>query len=494
MRLFLIGHDYKYAAEQILLMMFPDERPEYPEKVCREENNAAVITLKEGTEYFTAVTKLFYEGKICRGMSKVKKDSLTDKLEADRKLQKIIKLSFYKASIILKGQHPAWGALTGIRPGKILTNLMEKGLSADEAGSRMEKEYFVSPERTALCKDTARAGLILKNSLDKKDICLYIGIPFCPTRCAYCSFVSHSVEKSMKLIDPFLNALSAEIEKTAETAKELGLSIISVYIGGGTPTTLSAGELEWLLKKIYSEFDLSRCTEFTVEAGRPDTITREKLKALKDGGVTRISINPQTMSDKVLGIIGRRHTADDIINAFKLAREEGFDCINADLIAGLPGDTPEGFCQSLDKVLEMEPENVTVHTLSLKKGTKITLEGTEIPEGNDVSKMLDYSVRRLRETNYAPYYLYRQKFMSGGFENVGWSKPGYDNIYNIAIMEELCTILAMGGGGSTKLVAPKTGRIERIFNAKYPYEYIESINKIIEKKDYIKEFYMQHIF
>lgn len=492
MRLFLTGHNYKYAVEQILLMMFASERPEYPEKTERDEKSAAFVSLKEGKEFFTAHTKIFWSGKVSHGISRIRKGKLTGELEKDRLLQKIIKLSFYKAAVSIKGESPVWGALTGIRPGKILTNLMEKGVSAKKAGRIMEKEYFVTRERTELCMDTAKTGLSVKNALEKRDIALYIGIPFCPTRCAYCSFVSHSVEKSMKLIEPFVDALILEIDKTAQIMKELELNVISVYIGGGTPTTLSEDSLERLLKKVNNTFNLSRSREYTVEAGRPDTITRGKLKILKKYGVTRISINPQTMSDRVLSAIGRRHTAQDVIDAYNLARAEGFDCINMDLIAGLPEDTAETFYDTLDKVLFLNPENVTVHTLSLKKGTKITLEGTKIPTGEDVSKMLDYSVKRLRESKYMPYYLYRQKFMSGGFENVGWSRGGFDSLYNVCIMEELCTILALGGGGSTKLVAPQTGRIERIFNPKYPYEYIENINSVLEKKDYIKEFYNEH--
>ena len=494
MKLYFSGHDYKYAAEQILLMMFPWERPEYPEDKYKKQDNSAFISLSESRVWATARTFLSHGGKEAFGVSRVKCEELSDKLSRDRLLQKIIKLSFYKAAVTLTGKNPVWGALTGIRPGKIVSNLIEAGASDKKAVSVMKKEYFVTDERASLCLDTAKAGLIVKNSLKPNDIASYIGIPFCPTRCAYCSFVSHSVEKSMKLIPPFLEALFKEIEETAKLVKEMDLNVISVYIGGGTPTTLSASELTALLKKVEEHFDLSNCREYTVEAGRPDTITEDKLLALKEMGISRISINPQTMSDEVLKVIGRRHTAEDIFKSYDMAVKTGMDCINMDLIAGLPSDTPEGFYDTLDKVLALEPKNITVHTLSLKKGTKITLEGTPIPSDEDVGKMLDYAASRLREKGYKPYYLYRQKFMAGGFENVGWCKDGYDSLYNILIMEELCTILALGGGGSTKLVAPKIGKINRIFNAKYPHEYINGIENIIKNKENVKEFYRNEVF
>lgn len=300
--------------------------------------------------------------------------------------------------------------------------------------------------------------------------------------------MSSSVEKSFNLIEPFLKALFREIEAVAETARELGLRVISVYIGGGTPTTLSARQLSELIEKLRDSFSAHPVREITVEAGRPDTITPEKLNALIESGVTRISINPQTMDKGVLSAIGRRHTPEDTVRAFKAARDAGFKNINMDIIAGLPTDTLKGFKRSIDEVLGMGPENITVHTLSLKRGARITLEGTKIPSGTEVGDMLSFAALRLKEERYLPYYLYRQKFTSGGFENVGWCREGTENIYNICIMEELCTVLALGGGGSTKLVNAKSGRIERIFNAKYPLEYIGGIDGIIENKKRIKQF------
>ena len=491
LKLHLVGHEYKYAVEQIMLMLFPDERPEYDEP---DSGVSAVIKLSFGKKYAAACTRLFYGGGKFDGSSRVSREKLCDKLSTDRLLQKIIKLSFYKAASAAIGYEPVWGALTGIRPGKIITQMVAQGMSENQAERALIKEYRVSLDRAALCSDTARAALTVQNSLAPRDVALYIGIPFCPTRCAYCSFVSHSVEKSIKLIDPFLAALFLEIDGTAAIVQETGLSVVSVYIGGGTPTTLSESQLSALIEKLSASFDLSHVREYTVEAGRPDTITPEKLSAIKKGGATRISVNPQSMSNAVLSTIGRRHTAEDVYTAVASAQKVGFECINMDVIAGLPADSVAGFKNTLDEVLSLSPGNITVHTLSLKKGSRIMLEKTTVPSANDVSAMLDYASETLRRAGYAPYYLYRQKFTSGGFENVGWSRPGLESFYNICMMEELCTILALGGGGATKFVAPGSGKIERVFNPKYPYEYNDNIRKIIANKSAIKAFFERNTF
>jgi oxygen-independent coproporphyrinogen-3 oxidase len=369
-----------------------------------------------------------------------------------------------------------------------MSNLIESGMSDRAALSKFCRDYRASRERGELCLDTAHASLECAKSLDARDICLYVGIPFCPTRCAYCSFVSQSVEKSMKLIEPFLQVLYRDLDETARVSRELGLRVISVYFGGGTPTTLSAPQLDELCARLYDKFDLSSCREFTVEAGRPDTITPEKMAVLRRHGVTRVSVNPQTMSNEVLEVIGRRHTAADVESALKTVRDAGDFQVNMDLIAGLPADTEAGFRRTLERVLNLAPENITVHTLSLKKGSRIMLEGTAIPQAEEVGRMLDFAVSSLRGGGYAPYYLYRQKYMSGGFENVGWSKPGTENIYNICIMEELCSIISMGGGASSKLCTG-TGRIERIFAPKYPLEYIQRSDKVVADKQKIVDFY-----
>ena len=293
----------------------------------------------------------------------------------------------------------------------------------------------------------------------------------------------------MKLIEPFLSALEREIAATAEQVRALGLRPVSVYMGGGTPTTLSAEQLDRLCTVLEERFDLGHLTEYTVEAGRPDTITQEKLRVLRAHGVDRVSVNPQTMSDKVLENIGRRHTAADIVTALDKVRAVGGFAVNMDLIAGLPGDSVSGFRDTLEKVLTLSAENVTIHTLSLKKGSRITLDQTPLPTAREVAAMLDYASTRLTAAGYAPYYLYRQKFMSGGFENVGWQKGDTVNLYNICIMEELRSILAMGGGGSTKLIRPDGGRNIRLMAPKYPLEYVENIEKTCAEKEKISAFY-----
>ena len=484
MKLILKGHDYRYAVEQSLLAFFPGERPVYE----GEEENTAAVCLAAEEDQYTAVTTLRMDGKTAQGVSCADVSGETDPYERERQLQRIVKLSFFKAARELTGMTPVWGALTGIRPAKLAEGLLTRHgrAAADEI---LEKTYFVSPERRRLALECAEAGLAAKADLTPDDISLYVGIPFCPTRCAYCSFVSNSVEKSLHMVEPYVESLLREIDRSAELVRELGLTVKSFYMGGGTPTTLSADQMRRVLERMNSRFDLSRVAEYTVEAGRPDTITPEKLQTLKDCGVTRISVNPQSMSDKVLTAIGRRHSAADIRSAMELVQQVGFAHVNMDLIAGLPEDTPESFFATLDEVIGFGTDNITVHTLSLKKGSRITLERTRIPSEAEVAQMLDYADPALRRAGFAPYYLYRQKYQSGSFENVGWCKPGGIGWYNIYIMEELHSILSMGAGGSTKMVDAAGGRIERVFNPKYPAEYRERPEKILENHRAFREFY-----
>ena len=487
MRLYLSGHRYTYAVEQMLLTLFPEERPEYP--AGPPEGRRMEISLSRGTRFTTAACALHTDAGVFRGRAAVGNEALSDTLSTDRKCQRLVKNAMYRAALRAGRKKPVWGALTGVRPGKLLCAFLRQGLSEEEAKARFMEEFDVSPERAALCLDAARHTMRAESSLGPRDVCLYVGIPFCPTRCAYCSFVSQSVEKSMKLMAPFFEALLQELRAVAGQVRRLGLRVISIYMGGGTPTTLTAPMLDRLCAALAEEFDLSALREYTVEAGRPDTITAEKLRTLRKWGVDRVSVNPQTMSDRVLEVIGRRHSAADIVDALGKVRQIGGFAVNMDLIAGLPADTPEGFSDTLDRVLALAPENITVHTLSLKKGSRITTEGAELPTAEEVGRMLDLAGERLRAAGYAPYYLYRQKFMSGGFENLGWTKPGAANLYNICIMEELCSILAMGAGGSTKLVRTDGGRNLRLMAPKYPLEYIQSIANICEEKEKIAQFY-----
>ena len=487
MRLYLIGHDYKYAAEQMLLTLFPEERPEYP--AGKPSGDRIELSLSRGRHMVTASCALHRGAEVRHGRASARLERLDGELETDRVCQRLVKNALYRAALRDGRQKPPWGALTGVRPGKLLCALLRAEPDEQAALRRFIEDYDVSPERAALCLDTARQTLKAAASLEKRDVCLYVGIPFCPTRCAYCSFVSQSVEKSMALMEPFFEALLRELHAVAEQVRRLGLRVISIYMGGGTPTTLTAPMLDRLCEALAADFDLAGLREYTVEAGRPDTITEEKLRVLKKWGVDRVSVNPQTMSDRVLEVIGRRHSAADIVEALEKVRRVGGFAVNMDLIAGLPADTVGGFTDTLERVLALAPENITVHTLSLKKGSRIMTEGAELPSAEEVGRMLDLAGERLRAAGYAPYYLYRQKFMSGGFENLGWAKPGTENLYNICIMEELCSILAMGAGASTKLVRTDGGRNLRLMAPKYPLEYIRSIANTCEEKEKIAEFY-----
>ncbi|MBQ9045172.1 MAG: coproporphyrinogen dehydrogenase HemZ [Oscillospiraceae bacterium] len=486
MKLYLVNHDQRYATEQMLLTLFPDERPEYPE--APTDGDCAVLTLSRGAQNATVTCRLRRDGRDALGRAVVPNAALTDAVTEGRLISRAVKRAFYHAALRLGVKKPVWGALTGVRPGKLMEKLLLDGCSDREALRRFRAEFDVSRERAALCLETAHATLDAAATLGEKDVCLYIGIPFCPTRCAYCSFVSQSVERSMKLIPPFFDALLREVEATAQAAQAAGLRCVSLYLGGGTPTTLSAKQLELLFQKLETCFSPTDLREITVEAGRPDTITRDKLEVLRRHKVGRISVNPQTMDDRVLDVIGRKHTAQDIVDALSLTRAVGGFAVNMDLIAGLPGDSTAGFCATLDRVLALSPENITVHTLSRKRGSSLSENDAPLPTAEDVGAMLDYAAGRLSDAGYAPYYLYRQKFMSGGFENVGWTKPGFENLYNICIMEELCSILAMGGGASTKLVAPG-GKIRRSFDPKYPKEYIESIDRICAEKSALRDWF-----
>ena len=487
MEMIFEGHDYRYAVEQSLLAFFPGQRPVYE----GEEADRALVSLTlEGREAL-AETVLTVDGRTARGQARTAIPDGADEYEGERLRQRAVKLSFFEAARALTGVTPAWGALTGIRPAKLAAGLLEEGKSEEEADRILRDTYFVSESRRKLCLPCAKAGLEAKRELQKNEISLYVGIPFCPTRCAYCSFVSNSVEKSFHLVEPYLQALLAEADSAAAMVKDLGLKVRSFYMGGGTPTTLTAEQMDRLLGRLREGFDLADAVELTVEAGRPDTITAEKLAVLRKNDVDRISVNPQSMDDRVLAAIGRRHSGDDIRRAMELVNAAGFPHVNMDLIAGLPEDTPESFRRTLDEVVAFGTDNITIHTLSLKKGSRITLEGTRIPTEEEVAAMLDYAAPALGGAGFAPYYLYRQKYMSGSFENVGWCRPGGTGWYNIYIMEELHTILSLGAGGSTKMVDQPRNRIERVFNLKFPQEYIQRPEKIAANQAAFRAFYQQ---
>lgn len=482
---------YRYAAEQMMLTLFPGERPEYPEgplpRDLSGEDNAAVFTLHRGKKLTNVSVLVFRPQGYYNGASRFPSEELDRPPEqVYHTVQHALKLAFYKAGTALLGYEPPWGALTGVRPVKLPTRSLLAGKTPAQAQKELEKEYFVSRSRAKLAVDCAQASVEAQKSLRPGEVSLYIGIPFCPTRCAYCSFVSAGVGRTLKLVEPYLEGLLREVEEAGRVLREAGLTVRSFYMGGGTPTTLSAEQMDRLLSRCEEHLPLKGCTEYTVEAGRPDTITREKLEVLRAHQIGRISINPQTLEDQVLEAIGRKHSAGDIRAAYELARPVGFDCINMDLIAGLPRDTLAGFRRSLEGVLAMEPENITVHTLALKKGSRLMEEGVRLPDGDEVCSMLNFSRELLTTAGYIPYYLYRQKYMSGSLENVGWTRPGAGSLYNIVMMEELHTVVSLGAGGVTKLIGD--GRILRLTNPKYPQDYLSGLDKVLGQKEEIKAF------
>ena len=474
MKLVLNGHSERYVVEQSLMNLFPGELPVY-EPIGPEDTSWAVVSLTEEEGTCHVDVELAHGGG--RAVQHYDCTLSGSGFEREGQRRHAVGACFFLAYRALTGISPPWGMLTGVRPDKPVTWALEEGKSPEEARRLMEEFYYVTPGRAALALETGTTAAQAVKRLEARDIDVYVGIPFCPTRCAYCSFVSQSVERSFSLVPPYVDALCEEIAAGGEMTRRTGLRVRAFYMGGGTPTTLTAEQMDRVLTAFEEAFDSSACGEITVEAGRPDTITAEKLAVLRAHGVTRVSVNPQTFEENVLRAIGRCHTAGDIDGAMDLVGRYGFPHVNMDLIAGLPEDTVEGFRRSLDRCLAYAPDDITVHTLALKKGSRILVQGLRIPGAKTVAEMLDYAAPTLRSAGYRPYYLYRQKYMSGSFENIGWCREGGECWYNVDIMSELCSILSFGAGGSTKMVVPGTNQIQRNFNLKYPAEHIQRPEK-----------------
>ena len=474
MKLLLTGHEERYAIEQLQLSLFPGEHMEPVHGPF--QGDGAESVLSRGAAYLTATTTIWYHGQKSQCTRRMRLESETVQLR-----RRLLQRSYYGAACPLLPEPPPWGALAGVRPAKITTKFLLEGGSLRSAGTMLKQIYYVTPARRQLCLEASQATVQAARLLEPRDISVYVGIPFCPTRCAYCSFVSASTSRSGGLVEPYLQALSREIQAVGQMLASSGLRARTLYIGGGTPTTLTACQLNRLLDLIDRSLDLTGCLEYTVEAGRPDTITQEKLQVLARHGVGRVSINPQSMDDRVLALCGRRHKAAQIPEGFRMARQAGFSSINMDLIAGLPGDTPAGFRGSLEAVAALGPENITIHTLALKKGADLYQHPENLPNTEDVAEMVRFSQEFLRQQGYQPYYLYRQKYMSGNFENVGWCKPGKACLYNIYMMEELHSIVALGAGATSKANFPG-GRLERFANPKFPQQYMERLGHVIEEK------------
>lgn len=403
---------------------------------------------------------------------------------ADRKETKNrLKRTLYQMLSSYTGQELPWGDLTGIRPTKIPMALLEEGKSGTEIAEYMKKTYFTSDEKINLSIDIAKRELELLHKLDYENgYSLYIGIPFCPTTCLYCSFTSYSLSAWQNRVDDYLTALEKEITFTAVRFAHKKLN--TIYIGGGTPTTLSASQLDRLLCKIKCSFDLSYLIEFTVEAGRPDSITREKLAVLRRHGISRISINPQTMKQATLDLIGRHHTVEQTVESFYMARELGFDNINMDLIVGLPGESLDDVADTMEVMRKLAPDNLTVHSLAVKRAARLNMDWAKYQNFKIVNtkEHIDLTARVASEMGLSPYYLYRQKNMAGNFENVGYAKPGKAGVYNVLIMEEKQTIMALGAGATTKFVFDHATRMERTENVKDITNYLTRTDEMINRK------------
>lgn len=479
MNLYVKNHNFHFELENLTRLFFPNEKI----TVIRDFSEPQPPYIY--TEVSDKITISVNIGSFNKSETAVKK--LTDD---DNEL--VSAQLLYKLLCDFTGLTQPWGILTGVRPVKLLRRLAEES-SEEQAVKKFEKDFFVSNEKIALSRETEHNERKILELSKPESFSLYVGIPFCPSRCSYCSFVMASIERAEKLIKPYTKLLCEEIKRTAEIANKLGLRLETVYFGGGTPTTLSAEQLDTVLGTVNNSFDMSTCREFTVEAGRPDTIDIAKLFALKENKVDRISINPQTVNDEVLKTIGRKHTAQQFFDAFELARKCGFDNINTDLIAGLPTDTTESFKNSLDSIVRLNAECITVHTLCMKRASRLTTEGVtlDLQQARDAREMLAYTQNILGQNEYIPYYMYRQSRMVGNLENVGWSKRGFESLYNVYVMDETHTILACGSGGVTKLKRNNPDYLERIFNFKYPYEYIDRFDELIQRKSGIMQFYGQ---
>lgn len=438
-----------------------------------EDVNFRLLFLSDGIQFEQTET-----GRVWSRTAKTEIENQADKDE----LKNQVKLLIYKALSEVTEKQLPWGTLTGIRPTKIATAMLEQGRTEDEIRAFMREKYLVSPEKQELSIEIAHREEKLLSSLHGvKGYSVYIGIPFCPTTCLYCSFTSYPIAAWRDRVGKYLDALDKEIDFVAENNADDILD--TVYIGGGTPSTLNAEQLERLLHKIVTTLPMEQVSEFTVEAGRADSITRDKLEVLKKYGVTRISVNPQTMNQITLDRIGRRHTVEQVLEAFQLARELGFDNINMDMILGLPGEGVEEVKHTMEVIKELKPDSLTVHSLAIKRASKLAqwIRENGMEELHNTDETMAIAEKTAREIGLVPYYLYRQKNMSGNFENVGYAAPGKFGVYNVLIMEEKQTIVALGAGSITKRVFPD-GRIERCENVKDIEQYLSRIDEMIERK------------
>ncbi|MCD7774710.1 MAG: coproporphyrinogen dehydrogenase HemZ [Clostridiales bacterium] len=486
MILSLINHSFRYEIENVLRIFFPLEKITVIDDLPDTNENYVVTIFREKDNPDGNDTA------VCSASIGGKNGSVSKSVSCEEKNQRelLIAQCLYELLVKITDYTPSWGILTGVRPSKLMRSRIEKN-GEEAAYNHFKENLYVSDEKIKLAASVAKAENKIISLSQDNSYSLYISIPFCPTRCSYCSFVSHSITQAKKLIPDYVRLLCVEISEFSKIARDLGLKLETVYFGGGTPTSLDDESLKAVTDVVGKCFDIKNIREYTIEAGRPDTLTDEKLEIMKNAGVTRISINPQSFNDSVLKNIGRNHSSEDTLNAFDTARKHGFDNINMDLIAGLPGDTYDGFCDSVSKAAELSPENITVHTLALKRASRIVTDKNQNSVSLETAKMLSFASEKLYSEKYSPYYMYRQSKSVGNLENVGWTKKDMECLYNIYMMEEVHTVFAAGGGAVTKLKAPHENRIERIFNFKYPYEYISRYDELTKRKKHIYEFYSE---
>ncbi len=477
------NNSYHYEMENLIRVFLPDIKILRAEAPCEGEDYCLLSLDGERIEI-----TLFLEGEVHNRQGIFCRENKVFSESDDSFFERKMAVMLYDLLCEITSYTPPWGILTGVRPAKLMTKL-RSAQGEEKAVDYFINELKVSEDKTGLALMVSKNETPIIEGSKPDSYSLYVSVPFCPTRCSYCSFISHSNESAKKLIPEYVEKLCEEIVETSKIAKDLTLKLESVYIGGGTPTVLTASQLKKVTDALSENFDLSGISEYTIEAGRPDSIDSDKLDVIKNCGCTRISINPQTFSDSVLKEIGRNHTSAETLDAFTSAREKGFGNINMDLIAGLPTDTLESFEETLDKAISLEPENITVHTLALKRSSTIVTEGKVTNSPTLTSEMLKLVQTKLTSAGYEPYYMYRQSKSLGNLENVGWAKKGFEGLYNIYMMEECHTILSVGAGAVIKLKAPHSNEIERIYNYKYPYEYIGNFQEILNRKQYIPEFY-----
>lgn len=470
----LKGHNLPHEVQTIVQVFYPN-RHYYETDEISDETYTVISILENGING----AELYDCGKfVGRYEESFDESEIVNIKEKKRK----IKTAIFRLLTKITGYTPVWGILTGIRPAKTVNDLIDDGMTEKEALDFLCEKYFVSEEKAKLSIQVALEERNILKLSNKDDISVYIGIPFCPTRCLYCSFTSYPLFQYKNKVDKYIDTLIKEIEFISDYTSKYNVK--NIYIGGGTPTSLNEEQLERLLTAVDNNFDVKNTVEYTVEAGRPDTITEQKLVIMKNHNVSRISINPQTMNQKTLDLIGRKHTVEDIKYIFEKAREIGHNNINMDIILGLPEEKAEDVAHTMEEIMKLSPENVTVHTLAVKRASRLkeqfdlyTLTSLE-----EMEKMLSVSYKYAEKMGLKPYYMYRQKNMVGSFENVGYCKEGTEGIYNVEIMEENQTIFGCGAGATTKTVDKETGRIERIFNVKSVDDYISRIDEMLDRK------------